>query len=337
MGGGGRLQKSPSPGEPHCILFLDPPQNHPLTPDRCKKIYPNPKPPAPPKKPPPGSGLRVPAARLRAGSPRPSPSRARVAPRRRLCTGRGGCGMQRGDAPRQSRPPPPHPGHLPTWAGAAPSAAHCERQRQRQLCGPALAGLPPASQPHAFPERSPGSGAWPHFESHTPSSPRPSSRPGSAPSSSHAGGAAGPAPSRVRAQLGPAVGEPGGARGTAVSPRCGTEREGGVQDRGRVRWEPRAPPHPRASRSTSLRQLLPDRWPLGGLPALCSQVCGGPPVTAASGEMPEGVSSLLVQARELRATPTPWTRPLEKLGERRHGRPSHLGDRKKTTASSCRP
>lgn len=29
-GGGGKLQKSPSPGEPHCILSPDPPQNQPL-------------------------------------------------------------------------------------------------------------------------------------------------------------------------------------------------------------------------------------------------------------------------------------------------------------------
>lgn len=44
------------------------------------------------------------------------------------------------DAPRQLRPPPPQPGHLPRWGGAAPGAAHGERRQN--LCGPALRGSP---------------------------------------------------------------------------------------------------------------------------------------------------------------------------------------------------
>lgn len=68
--------------------------------------------------------------------------------------------MQRGDAPRQSRPPPPQPGHLPTWGGAAPGAAHCERQQQqRQLCGPALAGLLPPRRRTLFPSETPAAAA----------------------------------------------------------------------------------------------------------------------------------------------------------------------------------
>lgn len=68
--------------------------------------------------------------------------------------------MQRGDAPRQSRPPPPQPGYLPTWGGAAPGAAHCERQQQqRQLCGPALAGLLPPRSRTLFPSESPAAAA----------------------------------------------------------------------------------------------------------------------------------------------------------------------------------
>lgn len=160
-------------------------------------------------------------------SPRPGPARGRMRDAGE------GCGMQRGeeDAPRQRRPPPPHPGHLPTWGGAAPGAAHGERRRW-------LCGAPPAPQPHAEPrQRRLAAFPVPHAILTPPSLP-----PGSAPAPlGPAGIPPTPAPLSIPS-----------ARGS----RHGPGRGGG--------GEPRAPPRPpRPSAPPSAASARTDR----GVPA----------------------------------------------------------------------